>query len=154
MPQKYIRPGEAIARRNALELAQQLGRCDALACNGWPCAQNALLLPVPNRLNEDTRLRIEDSFCEPYVVGVYNRVEGSSKASVTHVPPSRIVSDSLMADISEDDMKSRQDAFLENYARRQKSQKLSSRSVSAAAPPVDNDGFTLVVSKKAKKRDY
>ena len=48
----------AVARRNALELAQQLRRPDDCSCDEWPCFDNVLYLPVPDHMNEDTELHI------------------------------------------------------------------------------------------------
>ena len=52
----------AVARRNALELAQQLRRPGECACTSWPCYRGVLYLPVPNHMDEETKLHIEGAF--------------------------------------------------------------------------------------------
>ena len=105
----------AVARRNALELAQQLRRSDDCSCDDWPCFDNVLYLPVPDRVNEDAELRIEGAYCGHSGVGVYQQVVGKRGYRDVNVPlaSSR---DPLLIDVEDDNgVGVRQRVFLDEY---------------------------------------
>ena len=106
----------SIARRNALELAQQLRRPDECACTMWPQCADILYLPVPCNRDADTQLHMEGAFCSNSAAGVHQIVKRITGCADVHVP---MESDNmpLSIDANEDgSMDVRRKVFLDHFS--------------------------------------
>ncbi len=107
-----VERSEAVARRNAIELAQHCGY--DLEVTEWPVAQGKLYLPVPQHRRADALLHCEGAFqygdeavtgvreCLADADGVYRKLPCDTGAGVQHVPPAPLCGIELDFDVAGD----------------------------------------------------